>query len=135
MSIDYVIDKDKRLILMSLIGNLSKDDIIQSFEKVAMDPLFHDDYNIISDIREAVFTTTHSERIALHKYFKDRIPQSIGRSAFVVETQLDTAFAFLFSEDLKKKREIRVFSSMDSALRWLGYLEEEDADESENPPA
>jgi len=124
MSLDYTIDVHKRLIRMSLSGEISKDELIQSFEKVAMDPLFDNDFNIISDIRKAVFSTTNNERIALHQFFKERLPETKGRSAFVVESQLDTAFAFLFSEDLKKKREVRVFSAMNNALGWLGYQEE-----------
>jgi len=118
MSADYKIDKERRLVLSSGSGVLTKEDILGHMDRLSKDPDFEPDFSQLADFSQVTGVEFGPEDV--RQFAQRDIYSSRARRAIVVKDDLQYGLARMFEihRDLKGETGIRVFRSLDEALEW-----------------
>jgi hypothetical protein len=118
MSADYKIDKERRLVLSSGSGLLTKEDILGHMDRLSKDPDFEPDFSQLADFSQVTGVEFGPEDV--RQFAQRDIYSSRARRAIVVKDDLQYGLARMFEihRDLKGETGIRVFRSLDEALEW-----------------
>ena len=119
MSAFYKIDKERRLVLSSGAGVLTKEDILGHMDRLSKDPDFDPDFSQVSDFTQLTGLNIEPEdvrQLAQRNIFSPR-----SRRAFVVKDDLQFGLARMFQthRELSGEGGIRVFRTIDEALDWV----------------
>ncbi len=119
MSAFYNIDKERRLVLSSGDGVLTKADLLGHMDQLSKDPDFDPDFSQVLDFRQITALEIGPEdvrQLAQRNIFSPR-----SRRAFVVKDDLQFGLARMFEihRELKGETGIRVFRTFDEAMDWI----------------
>jgi hypothetical protein len=119
MSAFYTIDKERRLVLSSGAGVLTKEDLLGHMDRLSKDPDFDPDFSQVSDFRQIAALEIGPEdvrQLAQRNIFSPR-----SRRAFVVKDDFQFGLARMFEihRELKGEMGIRVFRNFDEAMDWI----------------
>src|SRR6266853_3969647 len=115
----YKIDKERRLVMSSGSGVLTKEDIFGHQERLSKDPDFDPTFSQLSDFTHItkIDITPEDVRLAAKKNLFS--PQS--RRAMLVKDDLQFGLARMFEihRELAGEKGIRVFRKIEDALDWI----------------
>jgi hypothetical protein len=119
MSAYYNIDKERRLVLSSGAGVLTKEDLLGHMDRLSNDPDFDPDFGQVLDFTRINLVEVEPEdvrQLAQRNIFSPR-----SRRAFVVKDDLQFGLARMFEihRELKGETGIRVFRTFDEAMDWI----------------
>lgn len=119
MSASYKIDKERKLVLSSGTGVLTKEDILGHMDRLSKDPDFDPNFSQVSDFTQITVLEIGPEdvrQLAQRNVFSPR-----SRRAFVVKDDLQFGLARMFEihRDLSGETGIRVFRTFDEAMDWI----------------
>ena len=119
MAAFYKIDKERRLVLSSGAGVLTKDDIFGHMERLLKDPDFDPNFSQLTDFRQITSLDFGPEDVRLFAERTIFSPRS--RRAILVKDDLQFGLARMFEihRELHGATGIRVFRSLDEALDWI----------------
>jgi len=115
----YTIDKERRLVLSSGNGALTKEDLLGQMERLSKDPDFNPEFCQVVDFTQITAVEVEPEdvrQLAQRNLFSPR-----SRRAFVVKDDLQFGLARMFEihRELRGETGIRVFRSFDEAMDWI----------------
>lgn len=115
----YKIDKDRRLVMSSGSGVLTRGMILAHMDLLSKDPEFDPDFSQITDFTHLSGMDIGPEDIRLLAQRNIFSPRS--RRAFVVKNNLQYGLARMFQtyRELNGETGIRVFRTIDEALDWI----------------
>jgi hypothetical protein len=115
----YKIDKERKLVMSSGSGVLTREDLLGHQERLLKDPEFDPTFSQLSDLTQItkVDVTPEDVRLAARKNIFS--PQS--RRALLVKDDLQFGLARMFEihRELAGEKGIRVFRNIDEALDWI----------------
>jgi hypothetical protein len=119
VSASYKIDKERKLVLSSGTGVLTKEDILGHMDRLSKDPDFDPNFSQVSDFTQITVLEIGPEdvrQLAQRNVFSPR-----SRRAFVVKDDLQFGLARMFEihRDLSGETGIRVFRTFDEAMDWI----------------
>lgn len=119
MSAFYTIDKERRLVLSSGAGPLTKQDIVRHMNLLSLDPDFNPDFCQLMDFRPITAVEFGPEDI--REFAKRDIYSPKARRAILVKNDLEYGLARMFEihREIKGEPGIRVFRSLDEAMDWV----------------
>jgi hypothetical protein len=115
----YKIDKERRLVLSSGAGVLTKEDIFGHMERLSKDPDFDPDFSQLADFRQITALEFGPEDVRI---FAQRTIFSLrSRRAILVKDDLQFGLARMFEihRELHGETGIHVFRNLDEALDWI----------------
>jgi hypothetical protein len=115
----YKIDKERKLVLSSGTGVLTKEDILGHMDRLSKDPDFDPNFSQVSDFTQITVLEIGPEdvrQLAQRNIFSPR-----SRRAFVVKNNLQFGLARMFEihRELNGETGIRVFRTFDEAMDWI----------------
>ena len=119
MSAFYTIDKERRLVMTSGAGILTKEDIWGHMDRLSADPDFQPDFCQLVDFRHITDVQFGPEEV---RQFAERdIYSPKARRALLVKDDLHFGLARMFEihRELRGETGIRVFRELDEALDWV----------------
>lgn len=120
MPYKYVIHPDQNLILQTLWGTVTAQELRDLATAMWSDPDYRPRMNILADLLQAKVVIPYDEMLGYTQYLSGN--SNIGRQAIVVSGQLEFGLARMYEQltDQNVGREsFRVFFSMEEAERWL----------------
>ena len=119
MSAYYNIDKERRLVLSSGAGVLTKEDLLGHMDRLSNDPDFDPDFAQVLDFTRINLVEVEPEdvrQLAQRNIFSPR-----SRRAFVVKDDLQFGLARMFEihRELNGETGIRVFRTFEEAMNWI----------------
>ena len=119
MSAFYKIDKERKLVLSSGTGVLTKEDILGHMDRLSKDPDFDPNFSQVSDFTQITVLKIEPEdvrQLAQRNVFSPR-----SRRAFVVKDDLQFGLARMFEihRELSGETGTRVFRTFDEAMDWV----------------
>jgi hypothetical protein len=119
MSAFYKIDKERRIVLSSGTGVLTKKDLVGHMDRLSNDPDFNPDFSQVLDFTQLSGLEVGPDdvrQLAQRNIFSPR-----SRRAFVVKDDLQFGLARMFEihRELNGETGIRVFRTFDEALDWI----------------
>ena len=122
MKVNTVVDKKNAIMIYTVTGKMSFDDIKSAYEAISLRPEFREDMNSIWDIRDADASKLDSQdvmRIAryIETQLKDR---SKFKAAVLVSRYLEYDLSRVYqvaSADLPAK--IEIFNNLEDAKKWV----------------
>jgi hypothetical protein len=119
MSAFYKIEKERRLVLSSATGVITKEDFLGHMDRLSNDPDFDPDFSQVVDFTQIDALEIEPEdvrQLAERNIFSPR-----SRRAFVVKDDLQFGLARMFEihRELRGEIGIRVFRTFDEALDWV----------------
>lgn len=115
----YKIDKERRLVLSTGYGVITRQDVLGHQEKLAKDPDFDPSFSQLADFTHITKLEIGEQDVRLFAQRTLFSPNS--RRAFIVGDELQFEFTKLF-EALREEageRGIRVFRTLDDGLDWI----------------
>lgn len=119
MSAFYKIDKERRLVLSSGAGQLTKEDILGHMDRLSKDPDFQPDFCQLADFRQIDNVSFGPEEV---RQFAERNIYAPGAPrAILVKDDLQFGLARMFEiyRELNGENGIRVFRQLDEAMDWI----------------
>jgi hypothetical protein len=119
MSAFYTIDKERRLVMTSGAGPLTREDVFGHMNRLSADPDFEPDFCQLADFRHITDILFGPEEV---RQFAERdIYSPSARRAFLVRDDLQFGLARMFEihRELRGETGIRVFRTLDEALGWV----------------
>ncbi len=119
MSAFYKIDKERRLVLSSGTGVLTKEDILGHMERLSKDPDFDPEFSQLTDFTKITALEIVPEDI--RQFAQKNLFSPHSRRALLVKDDLQFGLARMFEihRELKGETGIRVFRTLDEALDWI----------------
>jgi hypothetical protein len=115
----YKIDKERKLVMSSGSGVLTREDLVGHQNRLLKDPDFDPDFSQLLDFTNLakVDVTPEDVRLAARK----NIFSPHSRRAFLVKDDLQFGLARMFEihRELAGEKGIRVFRNIDEALDWV----------------
>lgn len=120
--IDYIIVKEKKLIIEYYSGQIYINDFIKTHDEKSNDTDFNVNFNLLIDFRDAEIYLEEEEVLKLVKYHKNN-KKLFGsrRAAHLTNTpnQVVAGFKFdIWNNELPIA--IKIFSTLEASLRWIG---------------
>jgi hypothetical protein len=124
MPIDYVVHKDRRLVIITASGRLSAKDIEGRIAQAMVDSDFNPDYDEISDLRAVTsidMSMPQTRTLARRKIYSPK-----SRRAIVASDPAIFGMGRLWGAhaELAQDVQIQVFYDLSAALKWLGIPED-----------
>ena len=115
----YRIDKERRLVISSGTGVLTKEDIQGHMDRLLSDLEFDPTFSQLLDFREITAVEFGPEEV--RQFAQRKIYSSISRRAFLVTNDLQFGLARMFEtyRELNGETGIRVFRSLEEAMEWI----------------
>ena len=115
----YKIDKERKLVMSSGSGVLTKEDILGHQERLSKDPDFDPSFSQLQDYTHVSKLDVTPEDVRL--FARKNIFSSHSRRAMVVKDDLQFGLARMFEihRDFAGESGIRVFRNLDEALDWV----------------
>lgn len=115
----YKIEKERRVVLSSGAGVLTRADILGHMDRLSNDPDFDPSYSQILDFTQLSGIEIGPEDV--RQFAQRNIFSPNSRRAFVVKDDLQFGLARMFEihRELKGETGIRVFRTIDEALDWV----------------
>jgi hypothetical protein len=119
MSAIYEIDKQRRLVMSSGTGILTKKEIEGHMDRLSSDPDFDPEFSQVIDFTQFDLTKVEPEEV--RQLAQREIFSPHSRRAFVVKDDLQYGLARMFEihRELNGEKGIRVFRSREEALEWV----------------
>ena len=120
MPIDYIIHKERRLVITTMAGHVTFEEFQAYHDRLLNDSNFNPEFNQLMDATEitlADLTIEEGKAITERKIFA-----STSRRAFVATSRDAIGFIRLSQGHLAKSgtvSQIRLFSDIPSAVKWL----------------
>ena len=127
MPIDYIIHKDRRLVITTMVGHVTFAEFQAYHNRLLNDPAFDPKFNQLMDatgITQADLTIEEGKAITERKTFA-----STSRRAFVATSRDAIGLIRLSQNHLSKLGTaslIRLFSDVPSAVKWLHGVRKSD---------
>jgi hypothetical protein len=115
----YEIDRQRRLVLSSGTGVLTKEDILGHMDRLSKDPDFDPDFSQLTDFTQ--ITALEIEPEDVRQLAQRKIFSPHSRRALLVKDDLQYGLARMFEiyRELNGETGIRVFRNLDEALEWI----------------
>jgi hypothetical protein len=115
----YKIDKERRIVLSSGAGVLTRTDIQEHMDRLSNDSDFDPNYSQIVDFTQLSGVDIEPEDV--RQFAERNIFSPRSRRAFVVKDDLQYGLARMFEihRELNGETGIRVFRTIDEALDWV----------------
>jgi hypothetical protein len=115
----YKIDKERKLVLSSGNGVLTKEDILGHMDRLSKDPDFDPNFSQVSDFTQ--ITVLEIEPEDVRQLAQRNVFSPSSRRAFVVKDDLQYGLARMFEihRELNGETGIRVFRTFDEAMDWI----------------
>ena len=119
MSASYRIDKERRLVMSTGTGALTKEDILGHMDRISKDPDFDPDFSQLVDFRQITGVEFGPEDV--RQFAQRSIYSSCARRAILVKDDLQFGLARMFEiyRELNGESGIRVFRTLDEAMDWI----------------
>jgi len=129
---NYKILPEFQLVIGIYSGQVSEKEIISLKDKIKHDKDFSWDYNVLDDFTEADFNLSENGLEIILQWLQDDF-SSTRRSALLTKTpdQVVTITLFKYLEKNMLPMNIQVFSTLSSALQWIGISENNKKDAAE----
>lgn len=116
---DYEIDSQERTIIQTFKGVMTREIVLRSLSVLVADSEFDNSFHVITDLRAIINQIPQNELKLLAQQVVSALPAEDRKSAFVVDSPRNSAFAILFGQILSKDREFQIFSTMEAAKKWV----------------
>ena len=120
--INYIIVKEKRLIIEYYSGKIHLNDFIEIHDRKSKDKDFNLNYNLLIDFRDAEILLSKEEVLELISYHKKNKKLFGSRfAAHITKTPKQVASGTMFdvfNKELPVK--IKIFSTLEASLAWVG---------------
>ena len=116
MNIDQQIDREQRLVILTLTGQLTDDELLGVADLIEGNPAISKDFGFLIDLRHAdgsAITSAGVRKMASRKLALN----ASSRRAVVVPSALGFGMARMY-EQLRTEGAPRVFTDFDEAFRW-----------------
>lgn len=112
---------EMKLLIKTLEGRATADDVIRSMDEELEIGLGHTDLSKIIDMREADLDMTPSEVKRITGWYAEHgLASREAAIAVITSTPLPTALAMVYSHALARVRPAATFSTPRAAIEWLG---------------
>jgi hypothetical protein len=120
----YKIDKQRRLVMCTAAGVLTKADVLGHQERLLKDPDFDPSFSQLADLRHV--TGLDVTAAGMRELTAKTIFSSESRRAVIVSSELAYGLSRMFEifRESKGERGIRVFRKLEDALDWVVGKEE-----------
>ena len=118
MPFSYRIDRPNRLAVIELSGTTTGETLLAAHRAVAADPAWQPGFDRLWDYRRIKVLVLLPDDVAMLKEEMRDERYRAGRSASVVESDLQLSIALLFRA-MTKQWPVNVFGTLDEALTWL----------------
>jgi hypothetical protein len=124
MSFFYKIDKERRLVMSTAAGVLSKADVLGHQNQLLKDPDFDPSFSQLADLRHV--TGLDVTAAGMRELTARTIFSAESRRAVIVSSELAYGLSRMFEifRESKGERGIRVFRKLEDALDWVVGKEE-----------
>ncbi len=121
MQFAYRLYPDDRIVAFKFTGKLTLDGVINSYQRIIVDPLFRKDYIGISDWRMVQSNLTLEE---VRKLVDWVIANDIthGRWVAIVDEPLVTAYSIYYSDKVASVHDLFVCSTKQAASKYFGLV-------------
>jgi hypothetical protein len=115
----YKIDRERRLVMSSGAGTLTRNDILGHMEGLSRDPDFDPDFSQLMDFTHLTAVEIGPDDV--REFAKRNIFSSHARRAILVKNDLQFGLARMFEihRELNGEMGIHVFRALDEALDWI----------------
>jgi hypothetical protein len=115
----YKIDKQRRLVMSTAYGTVSREDLLDHQNKLLADPDFDPTFSQLSDFGHMTKVEVTAEDV--RKFAERNIFAPSSRRAFVVPDDVAFGLARMFEmlRDAKGEQGIRVFRELEEGLDWV----------------
>ncbi len=115
----YKIDKERRLVMSTAAGELTKDEVLSLQDQLRKDPDFDPSFSQLSDLTHVTvmnITGAEMQELAASTAFSSR-----SRRAVLASNDLAFGLARMFEQIREAKGDlgIRVFRKLEDALDWI----------------
>jgi hypothetical protein len=118
MQVEHHVDRDRRIIFLTLSGELNDQRLPELFDLIARDPDTAPDFSLLVDVRGAdAFAVSPRGVRAVAARQLALSPQS--RRAVVVPNAFTYGMARMYEILRGRRGGMRVFRDYDAALRWI----------------
>lgn len=119
MSAVYTIDKQRRLVLSSADGTLTREDVQGHMDRLSNDPDFNPDFSQVLDFTRV--STVELEPDDIRLFAKRKIFSLTSRRAMIVKDDLQFGLARMFAthRELEGEIGISVFRDAAEAMEWV----------------
>ena len=119
MPVRYTIDKERRLILSTMSGVLTAEDIWGHQKALAKDPDFDGSLSQISDFTQV--TKMELTEQDVQKFAEASVFDHDARRAIIVKDRFSFGLARMFEvlRESKGEEGLRIFRNLDEALDWV----------------
>lgn len=114
-------DTGKNLAVIKLSGRLSREIILEAFDRAVADPRYREGMGRVWDFREADLSDLNADTVVEMAQYAKRFPPGINdvKVAFVTERDLEFGLSRMFEMTSKSPTPIGVFRSMNDARDWM----------------
>lgn len=121
LNVSYSIIKDEKLIFEVYDGHITIDNILSCNNYEMADPNYNQDYNMLSDFRDAEVRLLLPEMPMFIDYFNSLPGGHKRKLALVLNSYNYQVFSTILASNIGKINiDVRLFKSMKQALSWLG---------------
>lgn len=121
MPLDYVIRKERRLIVVTASGSVTSADVKACRDRCLRDPDFNPEFDGFVDFRRVTILNMSGEEAG--ELAGTEVFSSKSRVAFVVQTLANLTMTQLYATANRFSEahsQMRVFEGLPSAVEWLG---------------
>ena len=124
MPIDYVVHKDRRLVIITASGRVTAEEIEARIAQAMSDPDFDPQYNEVSDFRAV--TSVDVSMLKTRTLARRKVYSPKSRRAIVASDPAIFGMGRLWGThvELAQEAQIHVFYDLPAALKWLGIPED-----------
>jgi len=119
VSATYRIDKERRLVMSTGTGVLTKEDILGHMDRISKDPDFNPAFSQLADFRQITAVEFGPEEV--RQFAQRSIYSPRARRAILVKDDLQFGLARMFEiyRELNGESGIRVFRTLEEAMDWI----------------
>lgn len=115
----YEIDKERRLVMSTGAGELTKADVLSHQDQLLKDPDFDPSFSQLADLTHV--TGLDITAADVHKLTQRNVFSPTSRRAVIANNDLAYGLARMFEQlrETKGEQGIRVFRKLEDALDWI----------------
>jgi hypothetical protein len=125
MRYEYLVDKDAKRAYLSFQGNCSISDMERTLIAIGKRDEFNPENDELVDLQDCTLDFQPIDMVRFVEMFMEQYQGHGGNSAVLVTGPQEKSIAMFHRSRVSGARNIRVFSSRDSALNWLAHPETE----------
>lgn len=117
----YIIDEDRRTIVIRFAGPFDAGQFIACIERLWADPAYDREFEGIADITEVEPTYTVQDAQRLIAFLKENPMTNTARWAVITASPVAVAMSYIYQRAMASVHHIEVFSTWEAAGAYIGW--------------